>query len=151
MSDNIPNMVIGISFSRERSRMYDIISTMNDLMIKLGGDEQYSNPINGISEIYTWLFQNIDKLSKGESINQESYDETVWPMSRIISKVFALQICVYANLFERESKLMVMTLFQDAIDHWIDKINVNENLVFIGIPQFDGDGNLFFHTPNRNV
>ena len=70
MSNNIPNMVIGISFVREHSRMYDIISTMNDVMIRLGGDEQYSNPINGISEVYTWLFQNIDKLTKGESINQ---------------------------------------------------------------------------------
>ena len=55
-------------------------------------------------------------------------------MSRIISKVFALQIYFYANLFEHESKLMVMVLLQDAIDHWIDQINVDENMVFMSYP-----------------
>ena len=72
-------------------------------------------------------------------------------MSRIISKVFALQIYVYANLFEHESKLIVMVLFQDAIDYWIDKINVNDNLVFIAIPQFDEDGDLYFQRPHHSV
>ena len=47
---------------------------MNFLMIRLGGDEQYSNPISGIAKIYTWLFKNIDKLSKGHNINQDSSD-----------------------------------------------------------------------------
>ena len=97
------------------------------------------------------MFQNIEKLTKGESINQDSSDDSIWPMSRIISKLFALQIYVYAYLFEHESKLMVMGLFQDAIDYWIDKINVNDNLVFIGIPQFDEDGNLYFQRPHHNV
>ena len=144
-------MVIGIIFVREHSRLYDIITTMNSLMIRLGRDEKYSNLINGIAEIYTWLFKNIDKLTKGESINQESSDDSIWPMSRIISKVFALQIYVYANLFEHEYKLMVMSLFQDAIDHWIDQINVDENMVFMSSPQFDEDGNLYFDRPHQNI
>ena len=102
MTTNVPNMVIGISFAQERSRMWDIIETMNKILTNLGGDNEFVDPINGIAVIYTWLFENIDKLSKSHSINQESTDQSLWTISRELTKVFALQVCVYTILFEDE-------------------------------------------------
>ena len=150
MTTNVPNMVIGISFAQERSRMWDIIETMNKILTNLGGDNEFVDPINGIAVIYTWLFENIDKISKGHSINQESTDQSLWTISRELAKVFALQVCVYANLFEDESKLMVMGLLQDAFNYWINRIDPNPMMNTVRFPKFDEEGNLSFEHANQH-
>lgn len=103
MTSNLPNIIIGISFTHERICMWDIIETMNKLLINLGGDNEYTDPINGIAVIYTCLFENINNVLKGHSINQDSLDKSIWTTIRVLAKVFILQVCLYANLFDDES------------------------------------------------